>query len=96
MRYTGINENRYAGDRLATAFRAANDQRAKTTDVSMSSQEGVPTKAPSTAFNQIGVKGEFGQATASRESQPFFNDFSARLQAFNALSQPPSQPSSAV
>lgn len=93
MRYTGINENRYAGDRLATALRAANDQRMKTTDALMSSQEGVPSKAPSTSFNEIGAnQGEFGKAVKDPKSQLFFKDYSARLQAFGALSNPSQDP----
>ena len=97
MRYTGINENPYEGPRLSAALRASQYQQEKKGDVLMSSQNGASDKTPSVAFSAIGVnKGEFGRAAVDPKSQGFFNGYAQRLQAFGALSQPPSQPSSAA
>ena len=97
MRYTGIGDDRYDTPRLSAALRASRYQLEKKGDVLMSSQDGSSDKTPSVAFNAIGVnKGEFGQAVMAPKSQGFFNGYAQRLQAFNALSQPPSPPNSAA
>jgi hypothetical protein len=86
--HTGINVDRYAGEHLIAALHAADDQKKKKRDVSMSSQEGVSNKTPSNEFLAIGVnQGEFGKAAADPKN-PFFNAYVARLQQF-----PESQPS---
>jgi hypothetical protein len=94
-KHTGINVDRYAGERLVAALRAADEQQKKDSDVSMSSQEGVSSKTPSNEFLAVGVnQGEFGRAAADPKN-PFFNAYVARLQQFPGSQPSPSSSSAA-
>lgn len=83
------SRNRFAGDELAAAFMAAEQQREKKSDVAMSSVEGTPVKSTSRDFQRVGQQGEF--AGAADQYRGHFDDFTARLQAFDinaGLAQP--------
>jgi hypothetical protein len=83
--------NRFAGDQLAAALNAAELEKTRKGDVAMTSVEGTPVKSASRDFGEVGQKGEF--ATASNQYRGHFDDFTARLQAFDVnagLAQPAS------
>lgn len=75
------DKDRFAGERLIAAFKAAAQQEEKNGDVALSSVAGVPLKTESNMFDDVGVSSSFRQA--SIDNDPYFKDWQARARAFD-------------
>ena len=75
------SRNRFAGDQLVAALNAASLEEERKGDVAMTSVEGTPVKSASSNFGKVGQQGEF--ADASNRYRNHFDDYTARLQAFD-------------
>lgn len=72
--------NRFAGEKLATALRAAVEAKQKVLDVGLSTVGGSPMKTDSGEFDQVAAAGPFRKA--AEENSRYFDDFQARSRGF--------------
>lgn len=76
------SRNRFAGEELAAALAAADDDRLRKADVGMSSTEGVAGKPISQDFGKVGNQGEFAMAAKDPQFRKHFESYSIGLQNF--------------
>lgn len=80
----GPSRNRFAGEELAAALNAAEDERRRKADVGMSSTEGAAGKPVSRDFAKVGNQGEFAMAAKDPRFRGHFERFSGGLQVFDS------------